>query len=275
MSLYKKTKENQYFFIGTGQVFGVQSVDASFQAPVEELKFIGMDECVLIPNGPNVGNFEVSQFLITDDLFLQYTGEFAISGYLVKSKTDYSQNFSFTSGYLTNYSIQCSIGSIPEVRASIQSFGKIGNIATSDVPGDIANSPTDFDLKIADPGSISINIDDFSTNRVTSFDLSIAAERTPVYEVGSRTPSEVKTNYPLPVSLSFQIEVDDYACMNGDEYICSELPQDIQLTIKDFQTQTNLQVFNLKKMKKVSESVLSEISNNTSVSMQYRGYIGR
>lgn len=275
MSLYKKTKENQHFFIGTGEVFGIQSVDASFSAPVEELKFMGMDECVLIPNGPNVGEFSISQFLITDDLFLQYTGELAVSGYLLKSKTDYSQNFSFTSGYLTSYSIQCGIGTVPEVRATIQSFGKIGNIQTSDVPASIANSPTDFDLKIADPGSISINIDEFSTNRVTSFDLSISAERTPIYQVGGRTPIEVKTNYPLPVSLSFQIEVDDYDYMNGDEYICSEVPQDIQITIKDFETQTNLQVFNLKKMKKVSESILSEISNNTSLNIQYRGYINR
>lgn len=275
MALYKKTKEKQHFFIGTGEVFGVQSVDASFSAPVEELKYIGMDECVLIPNGPNVGEFQVSQFLVTDDNFLQYTGEAPISGYLLQSKTDYSQNFSFTSGYLTSYSMSCSIGGIPEVRATIRAFGSVGNLPTASVPSTIANSPSDFDLKIADPGSISINIDEFSTNRVTSFDLSIESERTPIYQVGGRVPLQVKTNYPMPVSLSFQVEVDDYEYINSDEYLCGETLKDITLTIKDFQTQSNLQVFNLKKMKKVSESVLSEISSNVSLNVQYRGYVNR
>jgi len=275
MGLYKLTRENQHFFINTGEVFGVQNVDGQFENPTTTLEFIGMDNGSMIPNGPRNGTVDVSQFLITDDTLLQYTGDVGFSGYLLKSRSDFTQNFSFKTGFLTSYRVRCSIGTIPEIGATIDSFGKVGNIPTSEVPVDISSAPESFDFKVADPGSIVINMDELDTNRCSSFEVSISCPREPHYILGQYEPKEVDSIYPFPVTVNFQLEVDDYSGQNNFDYPCSKDVRDISITLKDLESQSTLLTYSFSDMTKVSESVVSEVGNNVAVALSYQGYIGR
>lgn len=275
MSLYKLTRENQHFFINTGEIFGVQNVDAEFTNPTTTLEFIGMSNGSLIPDGPRNGSFDVSQFLITDDTFLQYTGDIGFSGYLLKSRTDFTQNYSFTSGYLTSYRVRCGVGTIPEIGATIESFGKVGNIPTGEVPIEIQSSSEDFDFKVADPGSVTINMDEFNTNRCSSFEISISCPRQPYYMLGQYQPKQIESRYPFPVTVNFQLEVDDYSGQNNFDYPCSKDVRDLSITLKDLETQSTLLTYSFSNMTKVSESVVSEVGNNVAVALSYQGYIGR
>tara|TARA_R110000787_G_scaffold118578_4_gene229452 strand:+ start:3340 stop:4167 length:828 start_codon:yes stop_codon:yes gene_type:complete len=275
MSLGKLTKEDQHFFLNSGEVFGVQRVEGGYNNPVTELRFLGMDEGVFIPDGPRQGSIAVSQFLITNDTFLPFTGQESFSGYLVRSKTDFSKNFSFTSGYMTDYAVRCGVGTIPEITVQIESYGKIGNVPISEVPSDILNASEEVDLKIADPGSISINIDEFNTNRVSSFEMTASCPRLPIYQVGSFDPVEVKSLYPFPVTLGFQIEVDDYDMGESSDYPCSKETRDISVTVKDFTSKSDIITYSFKNMTKVTQTVLSETNGNVSMSIQYNGFINK
>jgi len=275
MALYKLTREDQHFFINTGEVFGVQSVSASFENPTQTLEFIGMDKGSLVPAGPRNGSVSVSQFLVTDESFLQYTGDVAFSGYLLKSREDFSQNFSFKSGYMTNYRVSCGIGSIPEISVNIESFDKAGNIPTGEIPINIQNSSSSFDFKVADPGSVELSLDTFNTNRCSSFEISIDCPREPYYILGQYQPKEVVSRYPFPVEVSFTLEVDDYSGQNNFDYPCSKQAEDLTITLKDLENQQTLVAYSFSDMTKVSESVSSETTTNVQVNLSYRGYIGR
>jgi len=275
MALYKLTREDQHFFINTGEVFGVQSVSADFSNPVQTLEFIGMDNGSFIPAGPRNGSFTVSQFLITDESFLQYTGESAFSGYLIKSRNDFTQNFGFKSGYMTSYRVSCAIGGIPEISVGIEAFDKVGNIPTGEIPIDIKNASSSFDLKVADPGSVELSLNEFNTNRCSSFEINIDCPREPYYVLGQYQPKEVISRYPFPVSIDFTLEVDDYSGQNNFDYPCSKQVEDLTITLKDLETQQNLVSYSFANMTKVSESISSETTTNVSVKLAYRGYISR
>lgn len=275
MSLGKITREEQHFFINTGQVFGVQSVQATINLPTLPLKYIGFTSGSYVSNGPKIAEFTISQFLITDDVFLQYTGDFGFDGYLLRSRTDFSKNYSFKSGYLTNYAVKCSVGAAIEVSATINAYVDAGNLDTADIPSQITNSSSSFPLKIADPRSIEINIDEFNTNRVTSFDIGIACNRFPIYILGSGSPLDIRSQYPFDTSVKFQFEVDDYSGIKMSNFPCNRDVRNLSIQVKDFESSAVISNYEFKNMTKISEAYSSNVEGVSTMSIEYRGFINR
>ena len=220
MALGKVSREQQHFYLDTAEVFGIQNITATFELPTAPIKYIGFTSGIYIFNGPKVAQFGISQFLVTDDVFLDYTGDRAFNGYILRSKNNFRDNYSFKSGYLTAYSARCQVGSAIEVATTINAYVDGGVFPTGEIPVDIKNTSSSFPLRIADPRSVSINIDDFNTNRVTSFDININCVRFPVYILGSSLPVEIKSQYPFDVSVKFQFEVDSYSGLKMSDHPC-------------------------------------------------------
>ena len=97
----------------------------------------------------------------------------------------------------------------------------------------------------------------------------------PHYILGQYEPKEVDSMYPFPVTVNFQLEVDDYSGQNNFDYPCSKDVRDISITLKDLESQSTLLTYSFSDMTKVSESVVSEVGNNVAVALSYQGYIGR
>ena len=105
--------------------------------------------------------------------------------------------------------------------------------------------------------------------------MTASCPRLPIYQVGSFDPVEVKSLYPFPVTLGFQIEVDDYDMGESSDYPCSKETRDISVTVKDFTSKSDIITYSFKNMTKVTQTVLSETNGNVSMSIQYNGFINK
>lgn len=112
----------QKFFIEHYALSGVVSIDGGYEINEEPLNILGHGYFDSLVNAPLQGNFNITRSLITRDPLLNYTGECGFNGGIYYNGT----SFDFVSGYLDQYSVNCSIGSIPEVNSSISVYGNIG-----------------------------------------------------------------------------------------------------------------------------------------------------
>lgn len=275
MALGKVSREQQHFYLDTAEVFGVQNIISTFNVPTAPIKYIGFKSGSYIYNGPKIAEFGVSQFLVTDDVFLKYTGDVTFNGYILRSKNNFNDNYSFKSGYLTSYSVKCQIGAAIEVATTINAYIEAGVLPTGEIPVDIKNTSSSFPLKIADPRSVSINIGDFNTNRVTSFDINIVCNRSPVYILGSDLPIMIRSQYPFDVSVKFQFEVDDYSGFRMSDYPCNRDVRDISIALKDYETSSALKTYDFKNMTRISETYNNTVDGLALMSVEYKGFINR
>ena len=275
MALGKVTREQQHFYLDTAEVFGIQNITANLNLPTVPIKYIGFTSGSYVLNGPKIAEFAISQFLVTDDIFLNYTGDLTFNGYILRSKNNFYNNYSFKSGYLTNYSVKCQIGAAIEVATTINAYIEAGVLPTGEIPVDIKNTSSSFPLKIADPRSVSINIGDFNTNRVTSFDINIVCNRSPVYILGSDLPIMIRSQHPFDVSVKFQFEVDDYSGFRMSDYPCNRDVRDISIALKDYETSSALKTYDFKNMTRISETYNNTVDGLTLMSVEYKGFINR
>jgi len=272
------TKDAQRFFLGTGEIYGCQNVNYSYDSSKQALQYLGAASTSWTDVGPKVGNVSTSVLLIGDDQFINYTGDYGTNGYLLRSRTNTNQNVSFVSGYLSSYSSRCSIGQAPQIDSKFEVFGDIGtldplNDSVYSQLNIISTGAQNALLKIASPGSISINLNEFITNRVQSYDLQINVPRNAYYILGQVLPKYVKINWPIEITLNFSIDKNDYINSNLNSFIAVPKINNIVLSIADYDTNNAIVSYAFNNMILSSQSISSEISKNTSINLQYKGFL--
>lgn len=294
-------RENQRFFLSSTEVRGTQSVQMSYAAPSIPLKHIGQTGVYPeIANGPYLGNFSTSTLFVNNDPYITYTGDNLANGYLHETEegkptSEDTIDIAFTSGVLTSYSFQCSIGAIPSISAEFAVFGNMGPLTMSNANSDqfnneinaqttstsAADNGKDFTLQIADPRSIQISMNDFETNRVNSFSVDINVSRRPIYGLGDSTPIKICRDFPISVECSFQIDLDshDMRSKTGYEYKalrdfpCSPNLENLTLQLFDHNTDGLLQTYSFTDLLLVSQSHGANIDGNVVASLTYRALI--
>ena len=276
------TKDRQIALIGSVEIPGVQSINSSYQFNSEPLRYIGMTGAVqLVPQGAKNGTFNISALMVADDNFISLTGGGGVNGFILKNRGEQSENFSFTSGYLTYYGSKCSIGQIPESNATFSVFGNIGKLPVTE-NNDVVTSLAIIEtgnasglLQVVDPGSISISISDFTTNRVQSYDLSINIPRKPIYILGTGNPYRVEINYPVEILASFDIEVNDYGFRKLSDFPFAPKSGNLSITFKDLHTLQTIRTYNFANMFLLSESYSAGINGPVTATIGYRAFVNR
>ncbi len=290
-------RENQRFFINTNEVRGAQSVQFSYAVPSVPLRHIGQTGVHHVVDGPFIGNASVSSFIFTGDPFIKYTGDSPFNGYLYeteegKSLDPDSIDIAFTSGFLNSYTLNCGIGQIPRVDTQVGVVGNIGKLPSGEATSSLVashyheinyNSTKDFDLKIADPRSLKISINDFESNRLNSFSISINVPRKPIYALGEKTPVSVERNFPIEVMCSFQIDLDahnmgakaGYQHKVLRDFPCSETVEDLTLSFYDHYTESEIVSYSFSDLLLVSQSHGANIDGNSVASLGYRALINK
>src|SRR3990167_4196705 len=273
------TKEEQFFFLNADQVSGVQSVDISYTNNNVPLKYIGMRGNVTgVPRGPQVGSVNITTIPIGNDYFLSLTGNTGFNGYIIRDKVDpLGDNYSFTSGYLTSYNSRASIGTIPTIDIGIDIVGNIGKLnltENSGVSGNFINisggNGRTYPFQIVAPGYLTVNLDDYNTNRLISYDLSINVSRNPIYVVGKKLPNEVKTNLPVEVNLGFQLEIDTYTGRNLNNFPCVKNNKNITITLQDYNTSNAFITYSFNDMELIGEDYSTSVDGQTQSTLKYR-----
>lgn len=203
-----RLNSDSHFFVSGQQLSGVESLDIGYNNSSSVLNPLGYTSGVTSISGPTSQTVSFSRNLIYSDPILSYTGSDAISGSLNYNGSAYG----FESGYLTSYSVNCAVGSIPKVNTSIAVYDEMASGV--DMSGALPTT-----IEIPRQGSITATCDNTTTNRVVGFDYSLSVNRKPYYTIGSETPVEVKLVPPINYTASVQLEVDDAFLESGYAFL--------------------------------------------------------
>jgi hypothetical protein len=267
--------------LGSGQVFGVQTVTSQYQIPEVPLEFIGLFDSIPIPQGPQVGQMTIDALAIDTDPFIKCIQSGSFNGYVLENTGDITKNHSFTSGYLKSYSNSCTLGEIPRVQAV---FDVVGNLGEIQVWPDDATEELDYIRKIPKQSpnynvsaatATEIVLDDFETNLVNDYSVNIELPRRNYYSLGSREPHEVRVDFPVIATCQFTIQVNDYSGSVMRSYPCKQKLKNIDIKLKNYQTNSILTQFSFKDATLIGETYAITTEDSVKISATYRSYISR
>lgn len=254
--------ENRFFVSGQ-EVLGIESLDVAYSNSLSTAKLLGFANGHTIVTGPTKQDVSISRNLIYQDPILNYTGAVNMSGSINYNDDSYG----FNSGYLETYSVNCAVGSIPKVSASISVYDEMVRFDKNN-EGSVA-TPNIF---IPNQGSITLTCDNSSTNRVVGFDYSVKISRKPIYSIGSLFPSEVITFPILEYTASVQIDVDDAFLQNAHSFLSQLQEKTVSFTIRSRDNATILQQLSLPKASLVSETLSSSADGGVKLTLNYIGH---
>jgi len=276
-------REDQLVYLGTGQVFGVQNIVGEYRIPEAPLEFIGFKDSIPIPRGPQVGEISFDTLAVAKDPFIKCIQSGSFNGYVLQNTGNINENYSFTSGYLKSYVNSCSVGEIPRLKATFSVVGNLGEIQTENFPADAIeeldyireNHKETPDFNISAATSTEIVLDDFETNLVANYEVALEIPRKNYYSLGSREPREVRVDFPIAATCTFTIEVNDYSGSTMRSYPCKQKLKNIDIKLKNYQTNAVLTQFSFKNATLVGEAYSVNVEDNVKISATYRTYLSR
>jgi len=286
-------RENQEVFIGSGQVFGVQGLSYNWSIPEAPLEFIGQSNSIVIPQGPQIGDFSLSTFVVDTDPFVKCMQSGGFNGFITDDRQDCRRYYSFYSGYLSSYNLSCSVDNLPQSNATFRVVGDMGKIPFDDLPAEAQEElefisgkldrtePTghaeNAGYRIGAPTSVEITMDDFDANIVNSFSLSLEIPRRDYYKIGRRSPFAVEIDYPVAATADFTIEVNGadigYSGSTFRGYPCKAKLKNFDVRIKDYQTYDVITQFSFTGATLIGENYTVDVNNNLKIQARYKIYI--
>jgi len=271
-------RENQYVFLNSGQIPGIQSISMENDFGTSPVTFIGLNYINLAPNQPQEGRIRIERLIIDGtDHFKPFTGNSGFNMYILKDQHNPTDNYGFTSGYIINYSTKCSLGQIPSSEIGIISFGNLGMIPSgesADTSGQFINIQTSSEIRnptIPGPGSAVLTLNnDFNVNRLLSYDINIAIDRKGIYPLGTRYPISVETNYPIDINVSFTFDLANYSGYTIRDFPGNPKTGNLILQINNFNNAGLIQDFRFTGVTLVNESYATNVDGNVIVNARYR-----
>lgn len=244
---------------------GVTDVGGGYNIDESQINIIGQGYQYPIRQGPLVGNFNINKYYIGKDVLLNYTGKDSFS-----ASINYGDaSFGFESGYLSEYSVSAGIGQIPQASASIITYGDFGSGVTSE---GVQPNPL---IQIPNQGSITLNTDGYENNRISNFSYTVRVNRQPLYKIGSPFPVQVDIQYPIFQEISVSMEINDYEVDNITSYLTSPKQKDISISFKNPINDHEIETFEIKNSRLLSQSISSSSDDVLSVNLTYNGYINK
>jgi hypothetical protein len=211
--------------------------------------------------------------------------------------------------FLTNYSLELAVGSLPTVSVSMEASNMNSDTTLSGIDGGISGIETpainpengtkiagDISLKPANtgastisalrPGDITINLGTFDENIITdlgtdgnalhiqSASLALPLSRTQLQRLGSKFAYARAVDFPVTATLSVSAILNEVAAENLADMLNDEASRDITLTLKGPNGGANKMIWTLKGCKLDSESFSSSIGSNKSVELAFSTQIG-
>jgi len=244
------------------ELSGVESIDIAYNNNARTTNPLGYKNGFTVIGGATSQTVSFSRRLIYNDPVLDFTG----ASKVMKGSFNYNNNtsYGFESGYLNNYSVNCAVGSIPQVNANFTVYGEMAS-------GINASGTTNTNIFIPSQGSITATCDNSTTNRVIGFDYSLRTNKKPYYTIGSEDPVSVKHIPPISYTASVQIEVDDTFLESGYNFLGEKIDRTVTFAIKG-RDGTTLQSLNIPNASLVGEQLNSTAAGNARLTLNYIGH---
>ena len=272
-------REAEKITINGSGIQGVQSIDAQYESVARPLDNLGITEIQYAPQGGQTASLQLNTLLINTlpsggsdytslDLMQSFTGDIPFSGVI-----DYgTETIYFSQGYLETYSVSCAIGEIPQTSTTSTIYGDFG---TGSFPSWAQTSETPTSLNIPSYSSMEVNLDEFTTNRMTSFSVDIATPRVPIYTLNADKPNKVIAGTPIEVNVNFSLDIDDYKIKNMRLVPDETIFKNTTITLKKNNSDTTLLSYSFDNMLLTSESFQAGVGSNATANFNLRSFILR
>ena len=269
------------------QLLGVQSIDGNYGISEKPIRVAGLGFIDATIDSPLQGNFSINRKMVSTDPLLstnslgQYTlDEQEIDGVILYDND--TKGFGFTKGRISRYSVNCSVGEIPDVQVDITVYGSLGK----DVAASTATK-THPPLRYPDQSSMRVTVSDFTIDAISDFSYSRAINTQPVYglpkgnlsdwnnaQAGTKNldPIQIDTQYPIETDINFTIIADDYEIREIKDRIQAAPKSDVSIEILDSVDSSIINSFTGKNVRLIGESVNSSTEEEMSISLTYKGY---
>lgn len=185
---------------------------------------IGTTEGTTFVAGPPIQTMSVSRALLQRDPLENYLDNpDPIQGGIFYKKDD--SFYSFESGYIKNYSVNCAVGSVPKVNLSLDILDEV---QAKDFQG--TNIRPSTTIEAPKQGSVFITSDDFQTNRVVGFNYSASINQKILYTIGSNSPQSLKQIKPISYTATVEMELDQP--FNGKSFDFSRSREDRNISLE-------------------------------------------
>jgi len=233
------------------------------------------------PNGEPIGTMTINSLLVTQDNFIQYTGDSLINTYILRSPSTFTNNYSCLSGFLKSYSCRYQVNQIPSITSEWGIANDLGNLSSGQLntqqQADIQNIAAGIYLTgnttAPNVGSITLSIDDFQTNRVQSFDIDIQCNKVPIYNMGNKYPVRIQLLNPINVTFSVSFEVGNYQFLdklNFPQYIKTK---DLIVSVSGAYNQGQISSYSFYGLSLFEENYNMSIDGNLNGTVVYKGFI--
>ena len=271
--------ENQLFFLNKDKIVGIQSLEAGQKLGLAPLSYIGIGSKTLnyIPRAEQSNSLSINSYLINSDPFFRYvTGSELVNGYLLREQSDITNNYCFLSGYFNDFQCSYSIGNPAQISTTLISVMDGGKIPTGAMSNDQVN-----DLKfintgnfstgtylIPSIGTITLGIDLFNTNRLQNFTLRVSPKKTPVYNLGSKTPKRIE-NFGSDINLDCSFEIGNYELSRLRNFPQSGVIKNLSLQVNDYSTNAPIANYSFNNLNLINESVSVSANENVLVNVSF------
>jgi len=266
---------------------GVVDVNGSYGISERPIKVAGVGFIDALVDSPMEGNFSISRKMVSSDplLKLNVIGDYLydedyISGAILYDNG--TKGFGFTKGRITNYSVSCTVGGIPDIKTEITVFGNLGS-------GILAQATEDHPpIQFPNQGSISVAVSDFTVDSISDFSYSRTLNLQPVYALprGSSSdwasadpasttnqdPVQVDTMYPVETDINFTMVAHEYQARRMKDRIQSAPKSDVVIEIRDSQDNSMINSFTGKNVRLIGETTSASVDGELSISLSYKGY---
>jgi hypothetical protein len=253
--------ENKVFISGQ-ELLGVENVSISYSNSPSVGRFLGISAGQTLIGGDAQKQVSFSRYLIYDDPILSLTGSLPTSGSINYN----GQAYGFNSGFLTEYSVNCAVGTVPSTNANLAVYGEMRSGINHS--GSVA-APT---IYIPNQGSITLTCDNSTTNRVVGFDYSVKINREPIYKIGSVAPAEIITDRVLEFNASVQIDVDDAFLQNSTGFLSGRQNKTVTFAVKSKDNAQTLQQLTIPNASLVGETLASSADGGVKLTLNYIGH---
>ena len=267
---------------------GVQDVNGSYGISEKPIRVAGVGFVDALVNAPLEGNFTISRKMVSRDPLIEFDSlgkytydENEISGAILYEND--TKGFGFTKGRVTRYSVNCSVGEIPDIQTDITVYGDLGSGVMTQ--SETINHPP---IQYPDQSSISINVSDFQLDAITDFSYSRSLNLEAVYAIPKGTssdwdnnteitnknldPVQIDTQYPIETDINFTMIVNNYQIKEMKDKIQSAPKSNVSIQIKDAETDDIINAFTGQNVRLISESISSSTEDEMAISLTYKGY---
>jgi hypothetical protein len=270
------------------KLLGVQSVDGNYGISEKPVRVAGVGFIDATIDSPLQGNFSINRKMVSTDPLLSTNsfGQYILDEQEIEGVILYDNNtkgFGFTKGRISRYSVNCSVGEIPDIQVDITVYGSLGK----DVAANAATK-THPPVRYPDQSSMRVTVSDFTIDAISDFSYSRAINTQPIYalpkgnvddwntgEASTKNldPIQIDTQYPIETDINFTIIADSYEIREIKDRIQAAPKSDVSIEIFDAQAPTEIiNSFVGKNVRLISESVNSSTEQEMSISLTYKGY---